>query len=82
MLGGRTASALRTLERRKVVCFWHFVDVACALRDVRWISVTASDITEVTRLAQRTVEVGKDDAIALAAAGWALAHIVRDLELN
>ena len=36
----------------------------------------------MTRLAQRAVEVGKDDAIALAAAGWALAHIVRDLELG
>jgi tetratricopeptide (TPR) repeat protein len=47
-----------------------------------WISVTANDIAEVTRLAQRAVEVGKDDAIALAAAGWALAHIVRDLELG
>jgi TolB-like protein len=45
-----------------------------------WISVTASDIAEVTRLAQRAVEVGKDDAIALAAAGAALVYVVRDLE--
>jgi TolB-like protein/class 3 adenylate cyclase len=44
-----------------------------------WISVTPSEIAEVTRLAQRAVELGKDDAIALAASGWALAHIVRDL---
>jgi hypothetical protein len=34
-----------------------------------WISVTANEIAEVTRLAQRAVELGKDDAIALAAAG-------------
>src|SRR5439155_4617010 len=47
-----------------------------------WISVTANEIAEVKRLAQRAVEVGKDDAIALAAAGWALAHIVRDLGLG
>jgi TolB-like protein/class 3 adenylate cyclase len=47
-----------------------------------WFSDTPNDIAEVTRLAQRAVEVGKDDAIALAAAGWALAHIVRDLELG
>jgi TolB-like protein len=47
-----------------------------------WISNTADEIAEVTRLAQRAVELGKDDAIALAAAGWALAHIVRDLELG
>ena len=38
-----------------------------------WISVTANEIAEVTRLAQRAVELGKDDAIALAASGWALA---------
>ena len=45
-----------------------------------WITVTANEIAEVTRLAQRAVELGKDDAMALAASGWALAHIVRDLE--
>jgi TolB-like protein/tetratricopeptide (TPR) repeat protein len=47
-----------------------------------WILVTANDIAEVTRLAQRAVEVGKDDAIALAASGWALAYVVRDLEVG
>ncbi|MEH2498967.1 adenylate cyclase [Bradyrhizobium sp. AZCC 1678] len=47
-----------------------------------WLSVTANEIAEVKRLAQRAVELGKDDTIALAAAGWALAHIVRDLELG
>ena len=45
-----------------------------------WISDTADEIAEVTRLARRAVELGKDDAIALAASGWALAFIVRDLE--
>jgi len=44
-----------------------------------WISVTAKEIAEVTRLAQRAVELGKDDAVALAAAGWALVYVVRDL---
>ena len=44
-----------------------------------WISVTANDIAEVTRLAQRAVELGKDDAMALAASAWALAFFVRDL---
>ena len=44
-----------------------------------WISVTAKEIAEVTRLAQRAVELGKDDAIALAAGGNALAFVVRDL---
>jgi tetratricopeptide (TPR) repeat protein len=45
-----------------------------------WISVTANEIAEVKRLAQRAVELGKDDAIALAASGFALAFIVHDLE--
>ena len=47
-----------------------------------WISDTANEIAEVTRLAQRAVELGKDDAIALAASGWALAYVVRDLEVG
>jgi adenylate cyclase len=45
-----------------------------------WILSTADEIVEVTRLAQRALELGKDDAIALSASGWALAHVVRDLE--
>jgi TolB-like protein/class 3 adenylate cyclase len=44
-----------------------------------WISDTANEIAEVKRLAQRAVELGKDDAIALATSGWALAFVVRDL---
>ena len=47
-----------------------------------WISVTPNEIAEVTRLAQRAVELGKDDAIALAASGWALTYVVRDLEVG
>jgi TolB-like protein/tetratricopeptide (TPR) repeat protein len=47
-----------------------------------WISITPDEIAEVTRLAQRAVELGKDDAIALTASGWALAHVVRDLEVG
>ena len=47
-----------------------------------WISVTPNEIAEVTRLAQRAVELGKDDAIALASGGWALAVVVRDLEVG
>ncbi len=36
----------------------------------------------MTRLAQRAVELGKDDAFALAAGGYALVHVVRDLEVG
>jgi TolB-like protein/class 3 adenylate cyclase len=45
------------------------------------ISEAANEIAEVTRLAQRAVELGKDDAITIAASGWALAYVVRDLGL-
>jgi TolB-like protein/class 3 adenylate cyclase len=44
-----------------------------------WISVTPSEIAEVTRLTQRAVELGKDDAIALANGGYALVYVVHDL---
>jgi TolB-like protein/class 3 adenylate cyclase len=44
-----------------------------------WFSVEPSKIAEVTRLAQRAVELGKDDALALVDSGWALAFVVRDL---
>jgi TolB-like protein/tetratricopeptide (TPR) repeat protein len=47
-----------------------------------WISVTPNEVAEVTRLAQRAVELGKDDAIALAHSGYALAYIAGDLELG
>jgi tetratricopeptide (TPR) repeat protein len=47
-----------------------------------WISVTPNEIAEVRRLAQRAVELGKDDAIALAASGLALALVVPDLEVG
>jgi adenylate cyclase len=44
-----------------------------------WFSDTANEGAEVTRLAQRAVESGKDDAFALAASGFAVAYVVRDL---
>ncbi len=44
-----------------------------------WISVTSNEIAEVTRLAQRAVGLGKDDASALATGGYALVYVVGDL---
>jgi len=44
-----------------------------------WFSDTADEIADVTRLAQRAVELGKDDAMTLGASGYALAYVVRDL---
>lgn len=45
-----------------------------------WVSLTPEKVAEVSRLAQRAVELGRDDAIALADSGWALAYVVRDLD--
>jgi adenylate cyclase len=47
-----------------------------------WRSGTPDEIAEVSRLARRAVELGKDDAVAVAAGGWALAYVVRDLDLG
>ncbi|WP_245476202.1 adenylate/guanylate cyclase domain-containing protein [Bradyrhizobium sp. Leo170] len=47
-----------------------------------WFSDTANEIAEVKRLAQRAVELGKDDATALAEGGRAIAYVVRDLEVG
>jgi len=45
-----------------------------------WIAGTTNEISEVTRLARRAFELGKDDAIALCGSGWVLAYVARDLE--
>ena len=44
-----------------------------------WISVTPDDIAEVRKLARHAVELGKDDVVALASGGYALAFVARDL---
>ena len=49
-------------------------------RGVGWVSDKTDEIAEVMRLTRRAIELGRDDAIALAASGWALAVIVRDFE--
>jgi tetratricopeptide (TPR) repeat protein len=45
-----------------------------------WVTDGAQETAEATRLARRAVELGKDDAIALSAGGYALAHIAGDLD--
>jgi TolB-like protein/Tfp pilus assembly protein PilF len=44
-----------------------------------WFSNTANEIAEVTRLARRAIELGKDDAIVLTNSGWALGFVAGDL---
>jgi adenylate cyclase len=47
-----------------------------------WLSGTANEIAETSRLAQRALELGKDDAGVLCGSGWALAFVVRDLAVG
>jgi adenylate cyclase len=45
-----------------------------------WVADREAEIAETARLARRAVELGKDDAVALAMGGFALAFIARDVE--
>lgn len=45
-----------------------------------WMSDRPREIAAGTRLAQRAVELGKDDAVALTRGGHALAHLAGDLD--
>ena len=45
-----------------------------------WMTDRAAEIAEGARLARRAVELGKDDAVALARGGHALAHLAGDLD--
>jgi TolB-like protein len=45
-----------------------------------WMGDRAREAAEGTRLARRAVELGKDDAVALARSGHTLAHLAGDLD--
>ncbi|MFI5020742.1 MAG: adenylate/guanylate cyclase domain-containing protein [Alphaproteobacteria bacterium] len=45
-----------------------------------WMVDRKQEIAETRRLAQRAAELGKDDAVALCRGGFALGHVVGDLE--
>jgi TolB-like protein len=45
-----------------------------------WMADGAQEVAEGTRLARRAVELGNDDAVALARSGHALAHLVGDVD--
>jgi len=47
-----------------------------------WFSGTAYEISEVSRLAHRAVELGEDDAMTLTDSGWVLVFVVCDLEMG
>lgn len=43
-----------------------------------WMIDPRNEAAETTRLAQRAVSLGKDDAVALSTSGWAVAFVARD----
>jgi TolB-like protein/Tfp pilus assembly protein PilF len=45
----------------------------------RWFTDSAREVAEAGQLARRAAELGRDDAIALSAAGFALADVLDDL---
>src|SRR5262245_19386705 len=45
-----------------------------------WMTDPAKEAAEAERLARRAVALGKDDALALCTAGFALFHVARDLD--
>ena len=45
-----------------------------------WLTDFAEAVAEAERLARRAAALGKDDAVALATAGFAVAHLVEDME--
>jgi TolB-like protein len=46
----------------------------------RWTTDVGREVAEGTRLARRAVQLGQNDAVALAASAHALAHLVRDFD--
>ena len=45
-----------------------------------WMSDREREIADAARLARRAMQVGKDDAVALAAGGYVLAFVVHELD--
>jgi tetratricopeptide (TPR) repeat protein len=45
-----------------------------------WLADKSNEVAEANRLAQRAVELGEDNAMALATGAYALAYVSRDLE--
>ncbi len=50
------------------------------LRALGWISDFAQDAADATRLAEGSAKFGKDDAVALCGAGFAMANFIGDLD--
>jgi adenylate cyclase len=60
----------------------HAMAVWCMARfkTLGWTTDPAYDVAETERLAQRAVQLDRDDALSLSTAGFALAYVVGDLD--
>ena len=47
-----------------------------------WTADRAQEVAEGSRLARQAVELGNDDAVALARSGHALAHLIGDVDMG
>jgi adenylate cyclase len=80
-----TAEALRLfnsaieLDPEFALAYSHASHCYAQAKTNSWSSDTADELAEASRLAQRALELGKDDAWVLCGSGWALALVVRDL---
>jgi adenylate cyclase len=80
-----TAEALRLfnsaieLDPEFAVAYSHASHCYAQAKTNSWSSGTADELAEASRLAQRALKLGKDDAWVLCGSGWALALVVRDL---
>jgi adenylate cyclase len=52
-----------------------------ALKELGCFSGQPQEIAEVSRIARRAIELGGDDAAVIAAAGWALGLVARDVDV-
>jgi adenylate cyclase len=80
-----TAEALRLfnsaieLDPEFALAYSHASHCYAHAKTNSWSSGTADELAEASRLAQRALELGEDDAWVLCGSGWALAFVVRDL---
>ena len=80
-----TADALRLFNRaieldpEFALAYSHASHCYAHAKTNSWLSGTPDELAEASRLAQRALELGKDDASVLSGSGWALAFVVRDL---
>lgn len=59
---------------------WGMAARCYTLRHANSWMVDGQEVAETKRLARRAVELGRDDAVALCMAGWALARVLHEME--